>query len=48
MTTITLSGGGAEVVSARRTEARDVSDITGLFSHSTEAVFGRIDVTCLL
>ncbi|NWR58567.1 CFA61 protein, partial [Bucorvus abyssinicus] len=48
MTTITPSGGGTEVVSARKTEARDVSDIIGLFSRSTEVVFGRIDVMCLL
>ncbi|NXI57394.1 CFA61 protein, partial [Chloroceryle aenea] len=48
MTSITSSGGNTEVVSARRTESRDVSDIIGLFSHFTEAVFGRTDVMYLL
>ncbi|XP_019329974.1 PREDICTED: cilia- and flagella-associated protein 61 [Aptenodytes forsteri] len=48
MTTITSSRGNPEVVSARRTESRDVSDIIGLFSHFTEVVFGRIDVMYLL
>lgn len=48
MTTITSSRGHTEVVSARRTELRDVSDIISLFSHFTEDVFGRIDVMHLL
>ncbi|NXP54719.1 CFA61 protein, partial [Heliornis fulica] len=48
MATITSSRGNTEVLSARRTESRDVSDIVGLFSHFTEVVFGRIDVTYLL
>ncbi|XP_035176848.1 cilia- and flagella-associated protein 61 isoform X5 [Oxyura jamaicensis] len=48
MTTITSSRGHTEVVSARRTESRDVSDIISLFSHFTEDVFGRIDVMHLL
>ncbi|XP_075562847.1 cilia- and flagella-associated protein 61 [Pelecanus crispus] len=48
MTTITSSRGTTEVVSARRTESRDVSDIIGLFSYFTEALFGRIDVMYLL
>ncbi|XP_014817952.1 PREDICTED: cilia- and flagella-associated protein 61 [Calidris pugnax] len=48
MTTITSSGGTTEVVSARRTESRDVSDIIGLFNDFTDAVFGRIDVMYLL
>ncbi|KAM9271638.1 cilia- and flagella-associated protein 61 [Morus bassanus] len=48
MTTITSSGGNREVISARRTESHDVSDIISLFSHSTEVVFGRIDVMYLL
>ncbi|XP_035754512.1 cilia- and flagella-associated protein 61, partial [Egretta garzetta] len=48
MTTITSSRGHTEVVSARRTESRDVSDIIGLFSCFTEVVFGRIDVMYLL
>uniref|UniRef100_A0A8B9MPH7 Cilia and flagella associated protein 61 n=1 Tax=Accipiter nisus TaxID=211598 RepID=A0A8B9MPH7_9AVES len=48
MTTINSSRGNAEVVSARRTESRDVSDIISLFSHFTEVVFGRIDVMYLL
>ncbi|NXG72439.1 CFA61 protein, partial [Baryphthengus martii] len=48
MTLITSSGGETEVVSARRTEPRDVSDIIGLFRPFTETVFGRIDVTYLL
>uniref|UniRef100_A0A663MV07 Cilia and flagella associated protein 61 n=1 Tax=Athene cunicularia TaxID=194338 RepID=A0A663MV07_ATHCN len=48
MTTITSSTGNTEVVSARRTESHDVSDIIGLFSHFTEAVFGRIDIMYLL
>ncbi|XP_042645319.1 cilia- and flagella-associated protein 61 [Tyto alba] len=48
MTTITSSTGNTEVVSARRTESYDVSDIIGLFSHFTEAVFGKIDVMYLL
>ncbi|NXF36523.1 CFA61 protein, partial [Nyctibius bracteatus] len=48
MTTITSSRGNTEVVSARRTESHDVSDIIGLFSHLTELVFGRIDVMYLL
>ncbi|NXL07827.1 CFA61 protein, partial [Mesembrinibis cayennensis] len=47
MTTIT-SRGNTGVVSARRTESHDVSDIVGLFSHFTEVVFGRIDVMYLL
>ncbi|NXH16161.1 CFA61 protein, partial [Bucco capensis] len=48
MTTITSSGGRKEVVSARRTESHDVSDIIGLFSYFTEVIFGRIDVVYLL
>nr|XP_013046594.1 cilia- and flagella-associated protein 61 isoform X2 [Anser cygnoides] len=48
MTTITSSRGHTEVVSARRTELRDVSDIINLFSHFTEDVFGKIDVMHLL
>uniref|UniRef100_A0A8C3JF57 Cilia and flagella associated protein 61 n=1 Tax=Calidris pygmaea TaxID=425635 RepID=A0A8C3JF57_9CHAR len=48
MTTITSSGGTTEVVSARRTESRDVSDIIELFNDFTDAVFGRIDVMYLL
>ncbi|KAM7117624.1 cilia- and flagella-associated protein 61 [Ciconia maguari] len=48
MTTITSSRGNTEVVSARRTESHDVSDIIGLFSRFTEVVFGRIDVMYLL
>ncbi|XP_040467757.1 cilia- and flagella-associated protein 61 isoform X2 [Falco naumanni] len=48
MTTVTSSRGNTEVVSARRTESRDISDIVSLFSHFTEVVFGRIDVTYLL
>ncbi|NXQ84020.1 CFA61 protein, partial [Nyctibius grandis] len=48
MTKITSSRGKTEVVSARRTESHDVSDIIGLFSHLTELVFGRIDVVYLL
>ncbi|XP_049657073.1 cilia- and flagella-associated protein 61 isoform X1 [Accipiter gentilis] len=48
MTTINSSRGNTEVVSARRTESRDVSDIISLFSHFTEVVFGRIDVMYLL
>uniref|UniRef100_A0A8B9I3X5 Cilia and flagella associated protein 61 n=1 Tax=Anser brachyrhynchus TaxID=132585 RepID=A0A8B9I3X5_9AVES len=48
MTTITSSRGHTEVVSARRTELRDVSDIISLFSHFTEDVFGKIDVMHLL
>ncbi|KAM6082825.1 cilia- and flagella-associated protein 61 isoform 2-T2 [Chlamydotis macqueenii] len=48
MATITSSRGNTEVVSARRTESHDVSDIIGLFSRFTEAVFGRIDVMYLL
>ncbi|NWZ28929.1 CFA61 protein, partial [Asarcornis scutulata] len=48
MTTITSSRGHTEVVSARRTDLRDVSDIISLFSHFTEDVFGRIDVMHLL
>ncbi|KFQ92308.1 Uncharacterized protein C20orf26, partial [Nipponia nippon] len=48
MTTITSSRGNTEVVSARKTESHDVSDIIGLFSHFTEVVFGRIDVMYLL
>ncbi|KAM6280954.1 LOW QUALITY PROTEIN: cilia- and flagella-associated protein 61 [Porphyrio hochstetteri] len=47
MSTVT-SRGNTEVVSARRTELSDASDIVSLFSHLTEAVFGRIDVTHLL
>ncbi|NXI90493.1 CFA61 protein, partial [Psophia crepitans] len=48
MTTISSSRGNREVVSARRTESHDVSDIISLFSHFTEVVFGRIDVMHLL
>lgn len=48
MTTITSSRGHTEVVSARRTDLRDVSDIISLFSHFTEDVFGRIDIMHLL
>ncbi|NXJ98620.1 CFA61 protein, partial [Corythaixoides concolor] len=48
MTTITSSRGNTEVVSARRTESHDISDIIGLFRHFTEVVFGRIDVMYLL
>ncbi|KAM6139598.1 cilia- and flagella-associated protein 61 [Phoenicopterus ruber ruber] len=48
MTTITSSRGHTEVVSARRTESHDVSEIISLFSHFTEVVFGRIDVVYLL
>ncbi|KGL94109.1 Uncharacterized protein C20orf26, partial [Charadrius vociferus] len=48
MTTITSPSGNTEVVSARRTESHDVSAIVDLFSHFTEVVFGRIDVTYLL
>ncbi|NXS60403.1 CFA61 protein, partial [Brachypteracias leptosomus] len=44
----TSPGGSTEVARARRTEARDVPDIIGLFSHFTEAVFGVVDVVCLL
>ncbi|NXT78301.1 CFA61 protein, partial [Zapornia atra] len=48
MSTVASSRGDTEVVSARRTESRDASDIVRLFSHLTEAVFGRINVTHLL
>ncbi|NXN94399.1 CFA61 protein, partial [Rhinopomastus cyanomelas] len=48
MTTVTSSSGKAETISARRTASHDVSDIVSLFSYSTDAVFGRIDVTYLL
>ncbi|NWX48175.1 CFA61 protein, partial [Steatornis caripensis] len=48
MTTLTSLRGNTEFVSARRTESHDVSDIISLFSHFTEVVFGRIDVTYLL
>ncbi|XP_030303596.1 cilia- and flagella-associated protein 61 [Calypte anna] len=48
MTTITSAEGNMEVVSARRTESHDVSDIISLFSYSTEFIFGRIDVMYLL
>ncbi|XP_009979353.1 PREDICTED: uncharacterized protein C20orf26 homolog, partial [Tauraco erythrolophus] len=48
MTTVTTSRGKTEVVSARRTESHDVSDIISLFNRFTEVVFGRIDVTYLL
>ncbi|KAM6355899.1 LOW QUALITY PROTEIN: cilia- and flagella-associated protein 61 [Podargus strigoides] len=48
MTTITSSRGNTEVVSVRRTESHDASSIISLFSHFTEAVFGRIDVMYLL
>ncbi|KFP84641.1 PREDICTED: uncharacterized protein C20orf26-like, partial [Apaloderma vittatum] len=45
---MTSSRGHAEVLSARRTEPRDISDITGLFSSLTEVVFGRTDAAYLL
>ncbi|XP_054677587.1 cilia- and flagella-associated protein 61 isoform X1 [Grus americana] len=48
MTTITTSRGNTEVVSARRTESHDASDIISLLSHFTEIVFGSIDVMYLL
>ncbi|XP_051470281.1 cilia- and flagella-associated protein 61 isoform X3 [Apus apus] len=48
MTTITSSEGDTEVVSARRTESHDVSNIKSLFNYFTEVVFGRIDVVALL
>ncbi|NXO60101.1 CFA61 protein, partial [Aramus guarauna] len=48
MATITTSRGNTEVVSARRTESHDASDIISLLSHFTEIVFGSIDVMYLL
>lgn len=48
MATVTSSSGNTEVVTVRRTEARDVPAISSLFSPFTEDVFGRIDVTYLL
>lgn len=48
MTAVTSSSGGAEVIRARRTEPRDVSDIVSLFSSFTDELFGRVDVTYLL
>lgn len=48
MTTITSSRGGAEVIRARRTEPRDVSDIVSLFSSFTDELLGRVDVAYLL
>uniref|UniRef100_A0A8C6J7A5 CFA61 protein n=1 Tax=Melopsittacus undulatus TaxID=13146 RepID=A0A8C6J7A5_MELUD len=48
MTTETSSRGDRGVISARRTESHDVSDIIGLFSNTTDDLFGRIDVVHLL
>ncbi|XP_041894848.1 cilia- and flagella-associated protein 61 isoform X2 [Corvus kubaryi] len=48
MATVTSSRGNTEVVTARRTESRDVPGIIGLFSPVTENLFGMIDVTYLL
>lgn len=48
MTTETSSRGDIGVISARRTESCDVSDIIGLFSNTTDVLFGRIDVVYLL
>ncbi|NXR80223.1 CFA61 protein, partial [Pycnonotus jocosus] len=48
MATVTSSRGNTEVVTARRTESRDVPGIISLFSPVTEDLFGRIDVTYLL
>ncbi|KAL2305611.1 hypothetical protein Nmel_003493, partial [Mimus melanotis] len=48
MATVTSWRGNTEVVTARRTEPRDVPAIIALFSPETEDLFGRIDVTYLL
>uniref|UniRef100_A0A8B9GI37 Uncharacterized protein n=1 Tax=Amazona collaria TaxID=241587 RepID=A0A8B9GI37_9PSIT len=48
MITETSSRGDIGEISARRTESRDVSDIIGLFSNTTDVLFGRIDVVYLL
>ncbi|NXH58195.1 CFA61 protein, partial [Rhabdornis inornatus] len=48
MATVTSWRGNTEVVTARRTEPRDVPGIIALFSPETEDLFGRIDVTYLL
>ncbi|XP_066172754.1 cilia- and flagella-associated protein 61 [Sylvia atricapilla] len=48
MATVISWRGNTEVVTARRTESRDVPGIISLFSPVTEDLFGRIDVTCLL
>ncbi|XP_030345033.1 cilia- and flagella-associated protein 61 isoform X2 [Strigops habroptila] len=48
MATETSSRGDTGAISARRTESRDVSDIIGLFSNSTDVLFGRIDIVYLL
>uniref|UniRef100_U3JPT9 Cilia and flagella associated protein 61 n=1 Tax=Ficedula albicollis TaxID=59894 RepID=U3JPT9_FICAL len=48
MATVTSWRGITEVVTARRTEPRDVPGIIALFSPDTEDLFGRIDVTYLL
>uniref|UniRef100_A0A672TTI7 Uncharacterized protein n=1 Tax=Strigops habroptila TaxID=2489341 RepID=A0A672TTI7_STRHB len=47
MATETSSRGDTGAISARRTESRDVSDIIGLFSNSTDVLFGRIDIVYL-
>lgn len=48
MATVTSWKGHTEVVTARRTEPRDVPDIVALFSPDIEDIFGRIDVPHLL
>ncbi|XP_062464093.1 cilia- and flagella-associated protein 61 isoform X1 [Pezoporus occidentalis] len=48
MTTEFSPRGDIGAISARRTESRDVSDIIGLFSNTTDVLFGRIDVVYLL
>ncbi|XP_078086620.1 cilia- and flagella-associated protein 61 [Mustelus asterias] len=48
MTTIYASGGGSLVIKVRRSESQDAPHIMELFSPSTTAMFGRINVIYLL
>ncbi|XP_048391580.1 cilia- and flagella-associated protein 61 isoform X2 [Stegostoma tigrinum] len=48
MTTIYASGGGSLVINVRRSESQDAQQIMKLFTLSTTAMFGRINIIYLL
>ncbi|XP_048456872.1 cilia- and flagella-associated protein 61 [Rhincodon typus] len=48
MTTIYASGGGSLVINVRRSESQDAHQIMKLFTPSTTAMFGRINIIYLL
>ncbi|XP_043552797.1 cilia- and flagella-associated protein 61 [Chiloscyllium plagiosum] len=48
MTTIYASGGGSLVINVRRSESQDAHQIVKLFTPSTTAMFGRINIFYLL